>query len=74
VFKYTLGVTIGDYHFYLDFNHEATALTAFDSLAADTDNEMEDYLEVPSNATVSKVSLRRTFVQLRLGDPNQVST
>lgn len=74
VFKYTIGVTIGDTEFFFETPHQEPALKIFDSIAESTDHVMEgDLLRVPAKAEVKMVSLRRTYVAPRLGDPNQVS-
>lgn len=74
MFRYIIGVTVGDTEFFFETPHEQPALKIFDSIAESTDHVMEgELLRVPAKAEVKMVSLRRIYVAPRLGDPNQVS-
>ncbi len=74
MFKYVIGVTVGDTEFFFETPYEQPAIRVFDSIAESTDHVMEgELLRVPAKAEVKTVSLRRIFVAPRLGDPNQIS-
>jgi hypothetical protein len=74
MWKYTIGVTVGDREFFFETPHMEPALQIFDSIAESTDHVMEgEFLRVPAKAEVKLVSLRRTWTPSRLGDPNQKS-
>lgn len=74
MFRYKIGVTVGDTEFFFETPFEQPALKIFDTIAESTEHVMEgDYLSVPAKAEVVTVSLRRIYSPPRLGDPNQVS-
>lgn len=72
---YVVLVRIGPHEFVTRFNDEATAIKAFDDLAAVKDAEITDgYLSVKADAFVDSVEIRRYNDQAprgKIGDPNR---